>query len=884
MNPYLQDILKTIRQIENLPEAEKNTVSDRVQKICKKLSNATRQLQIEAALERVRIQAMSMKKSEDLADTVAILFREFDKLRLGMLRCGIAILDKEKRKASVWTTSKADNDTVAQVTGDELVDIHPLLKNAFDAWLDQKDFSYVLKGEDLNNYYKALRAGNFNLPASQSLVSGADGLRQYYYTAVFSLGGIFAFRETEFSEEAKTVMKRFANVFNYTYTRFNDLKQVEAQARKAQIEASLERVRSSSLAMHRSNELKDVVKIVFENLWLLGIKKMHSVNINIFHEGSKEFDLWIAAPGQDYTRNFRLPYFDHPVANDFFDAVGKGQTLHKKIYSFDEKNEYFKYMFKNSDNKYLPDERKEVILNGVAYSVSAAISKHSSIFIHNYDGEPFSDEENDVLIRFSNVFDQAYARYLDLRKAEQLVRETVKQASLDRIRGQVASMRSKDDLKKITPLIWQELSRLDIPFIRCGVFIMDEKRSLIDAYLSTPDGQSLGVLHLPFANDEVTAKIIDHWRKKKVFLHQWSKIEFLQWMQSMITQGQIKSMEVFQGGMSAPESLNLHFTPFLQGMLYVGNTQSLSPYELDLIKSLAEAFSVAYARYEDFVRLEKAKHSIEATLTELRATQSQLIQSEKMASLGSLTAGIAHEIQNPLNFINNFSELNKELLTELKDKLEKGDVDEIKLIADDVIGNEEKVNYHGKRASAIVKGMLQHSRTTSSQKELTDINALTDEYLRLSYQGLRAKDKAFNAKMQTGFDEAVPKTDIIPQDIGRVLLNLYNNAFYAVAEKSKQAPAEYQPTVSVSTKLFKPGSDDGNIIQISVKDNGNGIPQKVIDKIFQPFFTTKPSGQGTGLGLSLSYDIVKAHGGELKVKTHEGEGSEFIIELPLMHE
>ncbi len=268
------------------------------------------------------------------------------------------------------------------------------------------------------------------------------------------------------------------------------------------------------------------------------------------------------------------------------------------------------------------------------------------------------------------------------------------------------------------------------------------------------------------------------------------------------------------------------------------------------------------------------KEMAEKTLTELKSTQSQLIQSEKMASLGELTAGIAHEIQNPLNFVNNFSEVSGELIKELVDEVDKGNTEEVKVIADDLVGNLEKINHHGKRASDIVKGMLQHSRSSNGVKEPTDINALADEYLRLAYHGLRAKDKSFNATMKTDFDESIGNINIIPQDIGRVILNLITNAFYVVNEKRTTNNEPYEPTVTVTTKKL---SDK---IEIRVKDNGNGIPQKILDKIFQPFFTTKPTGQGTGLGLSLSYDIVKAHGGELKVETKEGEGTVFTFELP----
>ncbi len=284
---------------------------------------------------------------------------------------------------------------------------------------------------------------------------------------------------------------------------------------------------------------------------------------------------------------------------------------------------------------------------------------------------------------------------------------------------------------------------------------------------------------------------------------------------------------------------------------------------------------LAAGLYHRFHYKKKANLILEKTLTDLKSTQSQLIQSEKMASLGELTAGIAHEIQNPLNFVNNFSEVNTELIDELEQEVNKGNFEEVKLLAKDIKENEQKINHHGKRAGDIVKGMLQHSRSSSGVKEPTNINALADEYLRLAYHGLRAKDKSFNATMKTDFDESIGNINVVTQDIGRVILNLITNAFYAVSEKLKAESGKYEPIVSVNTKK------EGNKVLISVHDNGNGIPQKILDKIFQPFFTTKPTGQGTGLGLSLSYDIVKAHGGEIKVNTNENQGTEFIIQLPI---
>ncbi len=271
---------------------------------------------------------------------------------------------------------------------------------------------------------------------------------------------------------------------------------------------------------------------------------------------------------------------------------------------------------------------------------------------------------------------------------------------------------------------------------------------------------------------------------------------------------------------------------------------------------------------------ERQKAKAELALQKLTSAQSQLIHSEKMASLGELTAGIAHEIQNPLNFVNNFSELNIELINEIRKEIREGNYPEVDKLSTDLEANTEKIALHGKRADAIVKSMIQHSKTGSAEKELKDINVLAEEYLRLSYHGIRARDKTFKAALHTVLDNSIGPVNIIPQDLGRVLLNIYNNAFYAVAEKKKMQQEGYDPAVTVTTKK------SGNQVEIRIADNGNGIPEKVLSKIFHPFFTTKPTGEGTGLGLSLSYDIVKAHGGNIEVISKEGEGTTFIVSLP----
>lgn len=308
---------------------------------------------------------------------------------------------------------------------------------------------------------------------------------------------------------------------------------------------------------------------------------------------------------------------------------------------------------------------------------------------------------------------------------------------------------------------------------------------------------------------------------------------------------------------------------------------------LSLLIGFIIYFVLSYRhKQKDFQLLQDQKKQIDnqnqqlaEALKEVQSTQAQLIQSEKMASLGELTAGIAHEIQNPLNFVNNFAEVNTELMQELKESLDSGHYEEAQALCSDVLQNMEKINFHGQRAGGIVKGMLQHSRNSSDSKEPTDLNNLADEYLRLSYHGLRAKDKTFNAKFDTILDPNVGKVDMVPQDIGRVILNLLTNAFYAVNEKKKKWDAQgkpFEPYVKVETIREK------DKVILRVTDNGEGIPDAIKDKIFQPFFTTKPTGNGTGLGLSISYDIItKEHNGKLEVKSHvEGEeGTQFVITL-----
>ncbi|MEZ2413937.1 ATP-binding protein [Muriicola sp. E247] len=829
-----------------------------------KAESQAREAQIEAALERVRSKAMAMHSSDDLADTVEILYKELDTLQVHALRFGHAKVNSDTKIVELHTATD-----LGKVVGQLKLEGHPLLEEIYEHYLAKEDLYYALQGEEMKSYY-AILGHAIDIP-----IPPMDTVQHGYFFFLEDTAN-YAWSDKALDEEELKVYRRLIKVLNLTYKRYEELKKAETQAREAQIEAALERVRSKTMAMHNSQDVAATVVTLFDEVQKLGLDESIRCGIGIL-EGNEKMETWSVNATPEGKVDLKLGMLDmsiHPLLVGVKNAWKTG----KKGYSYELKNEDVRNYYSKLNEE--PEYSFNVNLDSVPDRIYHRISVFSAGVLFASAENPFSEEASKILDRFAGVFGQTYRRYLDLLKAEIQARDALKQATLDRVRGQIASMRSTEDLERITPLIWNELKALEIPFIRCGVFIIDESSKTVQAFLSAPDGHSLGAMKIPFDAEKVTAATVAHWKKNEVYRTHWDKSQFLEFMQLMKDLGQVSNEKEYQGAEQPPESLHLHFVPFTQGMLYVGNTEPLDGNQIELVQTLADAFAIAYARYEDFVKLERAKEQVENTLEELKATQNQLVQSEKMASLGELTAGIAHEIQNPLNFVNNFSEVSVELLEEMLEEMSKGDLEEAKALMEDIKQNLDKINHHGKRADGIVKGMLQHSRTSSGEKELTDLNVLADEYLRLAYHGLRAKDKTFNATLETHFDESIGKVNILAQDMGRVILNLITNAFYAVKEKSSFAKASedetYEPTVTVSTKKTKNG------VEISVKDNGNGIPKSIKDKIFQPFFTTKPTGEGTGLGLSMSYDIVtKWHGGELRVDTKKGQGTEFTIELPV---
>ena len=704
-----------------------------------------REARIEAALERVRAKTMAMHKSEQLGETAKVFFEQFNLLGKIPDRMSIGIINEESKKVELWVTDQSGNEVNHEYFFS--LDERTSIAKIYSAWKEREDtFIVDLTGQDLQDWLQFVKE-EARLPIDETKIKG----RRVQQAAFFSRGFLLFTTHEPVADEIMKLLVRFARVFDQTYTRFLDLQKAETQARAAQIEAALERVRAQTMAMSKSPDLQEVVSAIFSELDKLELKTLRC-GIGIINGKNRTVDVWTTATTREgYEVNFsgNESMDIHPMLQAVFEAWKKQEDYYHVLTG----NDLISYYnTQQEDNYKLPDTAAGAIVahSDCHYYFCTFFPAGGLFFFREI---PFTEELIQIIRRFANAFGLAYKRFEDLKQSEARALEAIRESSLDRVRAEIASMRTTNDLQRITPLIWRELTVLGVPFFRCGVFIIDEINAGVKFYLSAPDGHSLGVMNLSFNANSLTMNAVENWRKGHVYMEHWDRAAFTNWMQTMIEQGQIQDKETYQAGAAtAPESLDLHLVPFAQGMLYVGNDKPLQKEKIDLIKSLAEAFSIAYARYEDFNKLELAKHQIEKTLVDLKQAQSQLIQSEKMASLGELTAGIAHEIQNPLNFVNNFSEVNKELLAEMKNEIDLGNTNEAKAIANDLIENEEKINHHGKRADAIVKGMLQHSRANTGQKELTDINKLADEYLRLSYHGLRAKDKTFNAEIKTDFD------------------------------------------------------------------------------------------------------------------------------------
>ena len=653
--------------------------------------------------------------------------------------------------------------------------------------------------------------------------------------------------------------------------------------RELEIEASLEKVRVVAMGMKQRADMTKICKTISLQLAALGVKEIRNVQTAIFYreKGSYQNYEYYAKHRKAFITD--TIYTNHKIARSFAKKMmrGKGEDHithikgHKKVKAWLD--------YQKTTNVFIDNYLEHASsLNYYWHSLGPV-----ALGISTYD--PLEKNDLKLFSRFLKVFELAYRRYLDIERAEAQAREAQIEAALERVRARTMAMQKSDELQQAASLLFHQVQSLGIPAWTCGYNVWEKDDKVFTAWMSL-DGKLQPPFKIPLTESPTFMRFAESRKKGEEFYVEelgGAKLNsHYKYMMQLPEFAKIAAKQI-EAGFPFPKFQIHHVVNFSQGNL-IFITHEPVPEAWDIFKRFGKVFDQTYTRFLDLqkaqahaiqaeldlIEIKNAKKKAEDAYIELQTAQKQLIQSEKMASLGELTAGIAHEIQNPLNFVNNFSDVSAELLGEMTAEMRKGHNAEAMAIAEDVKENLSKILHHGKRADAIVKGMLQHSRSSSGQKEPTDLNALADEYIRLAYHGLRAKDKSFNASFNTALDPSVGEVNLIPQDIGRVLVNLLNNAFYAVNEKKKRGIKGYEPTVTISTR--KKGSE----LEIVVSDNGVGIPEKAKEKIFQPFFTTKPTGQGTGLGLSLSYDILKAHDGDLRVVSKGTEGTEFIISLP----
>ena len=859
-----------------------------IQRRTVELEEKNKELEIEGSLERIRAKALAMTSSEDLLDVVVTLRTEF--LKLGH--------EAQYFWHMMWLPDKYEK---AMTSGDgtrigmvmELPrHIHgkiPLLAN----WEKSTDPMVIYSMDTvaaIDYVDKMITLGDFKQVDPQAPthddIRHIGGLtfimaRTTQGEIGYSLPGVV---ENPPKEDLEILVK-FAGAFDLAHRRFLDLQKAEKQRREVEIALALEKVRSRTMAMHKSEELADLSLELVKQVQNLGVATWFCA-FNIYDEDQSGSLEW-GSNGQGTFPKYRTPR--EGIFLRYYKAGKKGETLLINEIEENECATHYEYLCTLSG---VGEQLLKMKDAGIPFPKSqidhVAYFKYGYVLFITYDPVP---ESHDIFKRFANVFEQTYTRFLDLKKAEAQAKEAQIEAALEKVRSRSLEMSESSEMQNVANEILKQLRAVGLKIDALAMSGVIDNDSDYDVWVGGANSKK--PLRIPYNNETQVQREFNKAIKERpeFFAKTYTGKVMKDYFKALMGTGNSFNPEIV-----AFMKTCTGFTTTLSFMKNSGiqlirySEEAFSKEDNAVIVRFGKVFEQAYIRFLDLqkaeeqtilaqqnlIKLQAQKQRAEEALSELQQTQTQLIQSEKMASLGELTAGIAHEIQNPLNFVNNFSEVSKELLEEMQVEIENEDFEEVKAIMADVIQNLEKINHHGKRADAIVKGMLQHSRSSSGTKEPTDINALADEYLRLAYHGLRAKDKSFNATLETDFDKHIGKVNIMPQDMGRVILNLITNAFYAVNEKKQQKPKDYKPTVTVSTKRV------GDKIEIKVTDNGNGIPKQVIDKVFQPFFTTKPTGQGTGLGLSMSYDIItKGHGGELHVETIENEGTQFNITLPV---
>jgi len=837
----------------------------------------TREAQIEAALERVRARAMAMHKSDELLEVAEVIWDQLEDLEVGSKEW-LMLTEMDRPNGTFVGYIKQP-----QYEGEEIVGYSTVaMDRSLTKWSyvrhivesienGDKIVETTVEGEWMQEFKDGLAES-----AIRGLIAEHDIKTLFHNFAHYSNGSIALGSLEPIPEETNQVLVRFAGAFELAYQRFEDLKKAESQAREAQIEAALERVRSRAMAMQKPEDLGDVSILMFDEMEGLGIDSLRS-GISLpdaddryeFHAATKKSDgsttIVIGSESVDV----------HPIIRRAYDGWKKQEEYQHTILEGDDLVEYYHAVF---DTMPLPDW-KERMKKGAEAKEEFATFPFTDGWLYSFSRDDFSDEQFDIYGRFAKVFGLTYQRYHDLKTAEAQARESQIEAALERIRSRAMAMTTSNELLEVVMTIHQEFSGLDL---ECGIFWHAKYTSQGYEKALTGVGGTKVTTIMELPRDFSKVPELATWERgtEKLGVFKFDADSAVDYLNHMISKGNF--LEVDPNAITEEAVRENHGWTFVQartthgeiGFTLWGETDP-SEEAKDVLIRFAGAFDLAYTRFEDIqkaeedlVRLKEEKARTESALKDLQSTQEQLIEQEKLASLGSLTAGIAHEIKNPLNFVNNFAEVSVEMAEELKEAAASGDTEEVASIVQELMDNAEQIAKHGKRADSIVKSMMQHARGGASTVEEVDFNEYVDEYAGLAWHGMRARDHGFQAEVEKNLDPAIGKANIQPQEFGRVLLNLFNNAFDAAKDVEDAC-------VVVTTRL-----EEGSIV-LTVSDNGPGVPEDIREKIFEPFFTTKATGEGTGLGLSLSYDIItKVHGGTMTVGSSEQGGAEFTITLP----
>ena len=927
-------------------EAEKKRLEEKVNEQTADLSKKNRELEIEAATERVRAQAMGMQEPDDIMNVLNLIRHELDGFNLENIGTWTWIFNEDE------TLTQWDISETALDGNLNSVNITLDLNSSFAAkkhkslWNRESYYTISWKGEDLQ---KLIGEINELDPQSGRMFEEAvsTGKIDTYWQACvpFSRGVLGLDYNVEPPNEAEQVLKKMASALDMAYRRFEDLQKAEEQAREAQIELSLERIRTQVTTMQESSDLFDIVVSMRNEFLSLG----HSADY-FWHMRWLPDSYEMSMTSEDGDRVgmvISIPRFVHKNIPGLHEWEASDEPTYVLALDGEGAWDYIEKM--NTHGKYkladpnAPSREDIEHIGGLTFIIARTTHGEIGYSLPGVVPDPPKDAV-DTLVRFAGVFDLAYKRFEDLKKAEAQAYDSKVETSLERVRGMAAAMNHSDDLMQIAEAMFKEMEILKINPLRYGLGMIDSEKKEAELWASTVnDGNYLDMLGtLPLTWHPMLCKVFEVWESQHEELIYELKGEELSLYYQKVgaVNPHIPDLESLQD----PQNTIIQyvsFFPFKTGALYAFTEGEPDEAGKSILKRFANVFEQAHIRYDDLQIQEQQARQIREerdrladTIKELRATQEQLVQQEKLASLGQLTAGIAHEIKNPLNFVNNFSDVSLEMIEEMRCEIQQmtddrglegekakgksenetpsasrrmdgiadgntrgvsdranGEAIDPELlldILDDIEANLKTIHKHGSRADSIVKSMLQHSRGGDGKMEPTPLNPLIKEYVSLAFHGMRAGKNPMNVDINLKLDDSIGEVPIIAEDFSRVILNLVNNAFDAMREKTKVKSEkssidlqgfqnlggldDYQPKLTVRTK------SDGNSVIIEIKDNGPGIPDDMRDKIMQPFFTTKKGTAGTGLGLSITNDIIKAHGGTLDLSSG-GHGSTFTIKI-----